>query len=53
MIMKKIYSAPEIFVETLDMEYDILAGSPALSSSSADVNAEILSRDTEMFFDED
>ena len=51
--MKKIYSAPEINVEILDMEYDILAGSPGLSSSDASVDAEILSRESEMFFDDE
>lgn len=49
--MKKIYSAPEINVEILDMEYDILAGSPGLSDSDASADAEILSR--EIVFDDE
>lgn len=51
--MKKIYSAPEINVEILDMEYDILAGSPGLSSSDASSDAEILSREVDQFFDDE
>ena len=52
-IMKKIYSAPEINVEILDMEYDILAGSPGLSDTPASSEAEILSREVETFFDDE
>ena len=51
--MKKIYLAPEIYVEALDMEYDILAGSPGLSSSDASTEAEILSREIIFIDDED
>ncbi len=51
--MKKIYSAPEINVEILDMEYDILAGSPGLSDSDASAEVEILSREVETFFDDE
>lgn len=51
--MKKTYSAPEVYVEILEVEHDILAGSPALSSSDADVNAEILSREVDTFFDDE
>lgn len=53
--MKKIYSAPEVLVELIEIENELMAGSPALSGSDADKDAEILSRELgdDLFFDED
>jgi len=52
--MKKIYSAPETHVELVNIEGNLMAGSPALSNTDAN-NSEILSRElfNDRLFDEE
>ena len=53
--MKKIYSAPEVLVELINVENCLMAGSPALSDSDANKDLENLSREIfdDRLFDED